>query len=413
MSRLVLRLPARPRLGARDAAGDAAAPRPPAEFEHVLCDAAGRVLAQGRAAAALLPAADRIVAVLAEADVAWHRIVLPRAPAARMRAALLGVLEDALLDEDEALHFALAPDAAPGQEGWVAVTHRSWLATLLAEIERHGRVVERVVPALAPGDAWRGHFAPAGSDGDDTVHLALAGPPGVRCLRLGGTLGRAWLPPGDVAVRWTAAPAAAAAAEAWLGHPVEALGDGEHLAEAVASPWNLRQFDLAPRHRGLRALRDSLAVLGSPAWRPVRWGLAALVAVQLVGLNALAWSERRAIAERRSALVALLQQTHPQVRAVLDAPVQMRRENERLRAAAGRPGDGDLEPLLAAAAAAWPDAQPPMRTLRFEPGRLTLAVDPWSDDEWAEFRSRAAAAGFSASRDGALVVVTPARGGRS
>ena len=52
----------------------------------------------------------------------------------------------------------------------------------------------------------------------------------------------------------------------------------------------------------------------------------------------------------RDSVDALL--THPQVRAVLDAPLQMARENDLLRASAGRPGDTDLEPLLQAAATA-------------------------------------------------------------
>ena len=54
---------------------------------------------QGHCAAALLPRATMVVAALADADVSWHRIILPRAPAARLRAALQGVLEEAVLDE--------------------------------------------------------------------------------------------------------------------------------------------------------------------------------------------------------------------------------------------------------------------------------------------------------------------------
>ena len=43
---------------------------------------------------------------------------------------------------------------------------------------------------------------------------------------------------------------------------------------------------------------------------------------------------------------------------MLDAPVQMRRETEALRAAAGKAGDTDLEPMLQAAASAWPPNRP-------------------------------------------------------
>jgi general secretion pathway protein L len=92
----------------------------------------------------------------------------------------------------------------------------------------------------------------------------------------------------------------------------------------------------------------------------------------------------------------LLRSAHPGVRAVLDAPLQMQRETDRLRAAAGQPGQADLEALLAAAAAAWPDGQGPVQTLRFEPGRLTLSAPGWAEPQVTQFRERLKSAGFSA-----------------
>ena len=108
MSVLVIQLPPRDRLRAKSPAADAAGSwRLPQEWSFVL-SSDGRTAAQaGQAALSLLPRADSVVLVLAEADVGWHRVAVPRAPAARLRAALAGVMEEALLDEDEALHFAL------------------------------------------------------------------------------------------------------------------------------------------------------------------------------------------------------------------------------------------------------------------------------------------------------------------
>lgn len=73
---------------------------------------------------------------------------------------------------------------------------------------------------------------------------------------------------------------------------------------------------------------------------------------------------------------------------MLDAPLQMQRETDALRAAAGRAGDNDLEGLLGAAAAAWPQGQGPVQGLRFEPGKLTLSVPGWSAAQVAQFRDR-------------------------
>ena len=416
MSVLVIQLPPRDRLGVRSAGPEAApALRPPSEWSYVLSADGHRVDEAGRAAAALLPRAHGVVLVLAEGDVSWHRIDVPKAPAARLRAALAGVLEEALLDDEGALHLALARDAAPGRSGFVAATHRGWLAGALAALESAGVVVGRVVAAADPlADGARGHFhTRADAAGAEAVPwLTLADADGVACVRLAGALARALQPGADTAVRWSATPAAAAAAEQWLGAPVPVLSDAERALESAASDHNLRQFDLAPRTRGTRALRLGARRLLSREWRAFRVGAAALVAVHLVGLNAWAWQQDRAFAGQRAAMTALLRQAHPGVRAVLDAPLQMARETERLRAAAGVPGDGDLETLLAAAAAAWPDGQGPVRGLRFEPGKLSLQADGFGDPQLVQFRDRLRAGGYDVERaDGRIVVARRARVG--
>lgn len=405
MSVLVILLPPRERLSSRSA-DTAPSLRLPPELEFVF-SADGRSAARsGQAAPALLPKADQVVLVLADADVSWHRIDIPKAPSARLRAALAGAMEELLLDDDDVQHLALAADALPGQPGWVAVMNKPWLTAALAALEAAGVPADRLLPSSSPTEAapGQGHFFATHEGADGGVALALADANGVACLRLGG-LARALLPAASDAVRYTATPAAAAAAERWLGAPVQMLGATERALQAARAPGNLRQFDLARRNRGLRALLDALRGLRSPEWRPVRWGLATLVVVQLVGLNAWAWQQRRALDERRLAMNTLLRETFPSVRAVLDAPVQMQRETDRLRAAAGRPGDADLEVLLAAAAAAWPDNQGPVQALQFEAGRVILSAPGWGEPELAQFRGRLRSAGFGAElADGRITV---------
>jgi general secretion pathway protein L len=413
MSALVIELPPRSRLATR-AAGDDAAPVTPADW-HYLFSSDGRTITRNaRAAAALLPRADQVVAVAHDADVAWHRVMLPRAGAAKMRQALVGVLEDAVLDDIEDAHFALAPNAAPGAPCWVAVVNRPWLAQTLAALESRGLVVDRVVCAAAPGGTVQGHFwiDPGAEHDSETPQLSLANADGVQVLRINGSLARALVPQGLTA-QWSATPAAAAAAERWLGAPVAVLPEAERLLAAARSPWNLRQFDLAPRNRGLRALREGWRRWGSPAWRPVRWGMVALLAVQLVGLNAWAWRLQSGVDDKRRAMVALLQTTHPKVRSVLDAPLQMQRETEALRAAAGKAGDADLEVLLAAAAAAWPDGVGQVQSMRFENGQLTLAAPGLGEVQFAPLRQRLGAAGFDASwAQGRATITRAAQGSR-
>lgn len=418
MSLLVLALPPRERLGARGGAADAGgALRLPAEWPFVFSTDGRSVAQQGAAAIALLPRASAVVLVLAEGEVSWHRVAVPRAPAARLRAALLGLMEDGLLEDDENLHFALAADAQPGQEGWVAVTQRPRLQAALAALESAGLVVERVVAAATPGPALHAHVLAEAQRPEAAPQLVLAGPQGVSLLRLDGGLARSLLPAPGEALRITATPAAAAAAERWLGAPVALATDAERLLEAAQAPGNLRQFDLAPRLRGTRVLREAGRRLMSPPWRPVRWGLAALVAVQLVGLNVAAWKQERELSERRVAMDQLLKATHPGVRTVLNAPLQMQRETSLLRAAAGRPGDLDLEVLLGAAAAAWPDGQGPVQTLRYDGSKLTLAAPGFAEPQMTQFRERLRGTGFAATlAEGRLELAREAAaapGGRS
>lgn len=401
MSVLVVQIPPRPRLSARVAGG--AEPSAPTagggEFAYALTEDGLTITGQGRAAAALLPKADAVVAVLSDSDVAWQRLNIPKAPAAKLRAALSGLLEEMLLEDADSLHLALAPNATAGQSAWIAVVHKAWLSAQLALLDKAGAPVDRIVPALWPGDAPQGHFYDASADPGGTPEPAvtLADVHGLVSLPLAGSLARALLPAMTMQpTRWTATPAVAAPAERWLGSPVTVQTDAEHALQAARSLWDLRQFDLARRRRGSRALGDAGKRFLSPAWRPVRLGLVALALLQVVGLNAWAWAQQRAIDDKRQAQIALLKSAHPQVRAVLDAPLQMQRETEALRAMAGRPGDGDLESLLSAAASAWPEAQPPVQSLRFEPGLLTLAAPGWNDDEIRNFRERMRVGGWSA-----------------
>jgi general secretion pathway protein L len=437
MSLLIIKLPERERLGARAASPEpAVVQRLPAEWSFVLSPDGRTAGPLSQATAGLLPKADRVVLVLAPADVSWHPVLVPKAPAARLRAALAGVMEDVLLDTDDSTHLALAHDAVAGSSGWVAATHGPRLAAALQALEAAGVTVDQVVPAGAPtsaapgagtpdptaarhlvgqlagqpaGQPARGHFFTTTSGTEPAPWLQLARHDGVLCVRLAGALSRTAQPASGVPVRYTATPAAAVAAEQWLGSAVPLQTEAEHLLECAQNPTNLRQFDLALRHRGARALRDVGKRFFSRDWRAVRWGLAALVALQVLGLNAYAWQQRTALQAKRASMDQLLRTAHPSVRAVLDAPLQMATETERLRAAAGRVGADDLEALLAATAAAWPSTQAPVQTLGFEPGRLTLAAPGWPDADVASLRTRLQAQGLAVeAAEGRLTVARSA-----
>lgn len=416
MALLVFLLPARARaadLPTTEGTGSAAV----AELPWVLSSDGVQLTRQGCTRPDQAPAADTVVAVLPASEVAWHRINLPKAPAAKLRAALGGLMEEQLLEDEAQIHLAVAPQAAAGASTWVAAVHKPWLQAQLAVLAAAGRPADRAVPAWAPSASPCAHFlhptgaAPAASQ-PQGVWLALADADQALCLPLaghGGTasagghaqalLGR-FLAAGAAV---SATPGAATTAERALGAAVPIRSDAEWALAAVQQPWQLLQFDLTPKRRGSRLLGSALQQLRSPAWRPVRWGLAALAAVQLVGLNVQAWQLQQDLKERRVAMTDLLRSAHPQVRAVLDAPVQMQRETALLREAAGVAGPNDFETLVGALAQAWPEGQPPATQLRYDSGRLSLPAAQFGPAQTEQLRQRLEAAGWrSALAEGQL-----------
>lgn len=418
MSILIIQLPARQRSSA--SAPEAAPATPgPQSYAYVLSVDGEALSRQGRCELAQMPSADSVVAVLAPTDVSWHRLTLPKAPQARLRAALASLLEEVLLDEPEQLHLAVAPQAKVGQPTWVAVCDHTWLTSQLMAMEKAQLRVDRVVPGAAPDEPATVLFheaLEAGQSSWESGHEVLvtwAGPDGVSTWPLGGSLSRGLLPdPLPPQARFLATPPVASPAERWLGRAVTVQTPAEHMLLASRSLWNLLQFELAPRSKGAHVLSDQWRRFMSPAWRPVRVGLVSLVVVQVLGLNLWAWHQQHTLKARQMQRVQLLQQAHPQVRVVLDAPVQMQRETDSLRAQAGEPGANDLESLMAVVATAWPP-ETPSASVRYDGQALTVAPPAgWGPGEIEQFRVQLGAAGVQVDTeaDGQL---TLRRGPRS
>jgi general secretion pathway protein L len=390
MSTLIILLAAQPRLAAPASVAHVA----PAEFDYVLSVDGQRVTEHGRAAPAAFPRAVTVVAVLRPGDVAFQRIALPKAPAARMRAALTGVMEEGLLEDEFDVHLAVAPDAKGGAEHWVAVVNKPWLRAQLDAMAEANVSLDRAVPSWWPDQGVAGHTFREGGP-DEPAQLAWRDDQGVLCVPLASPLSRSLLTalPEDTVVRWTATPETALDASEFVGMPVASVTDEEQALRAARSGWNLLQYDLAPQRRGVKQVRDIAARFAfDPAWRTTRTGVGALVVVTLVGLNVRAFQEHRVIAGKQAALASTVTAAFPNIKSVYDPAAQAQREIDTLRAAAGRPGDGDIETLLQAAESAWPQGHPPIENLKFEPGKLTLPATGWTPQEIERFTTQLRAA---------------------
>ncbi len=391
MSTLLLLLPD----GPADASG---------AWQWLLADADGQLINQGRDPAATLPRAESLVLVPSSRAVSWLRATLPRTAPKRWRAALSGLLEEQLLDDPDNLHLALPAKANAGDEVWVAVTPLTNLQRASTALQAANRFVDRIAPAAWPlqGDGAEGHFI----DQDGATFLQWRDAEGVAWLPLNGGFARSRLPSERlVTARWSAEPAAVKAAEAWLGQPVPMRSHTEQQLAALQSPWDLRQFDLAPRLHGVQRVRLLWHRFMQPDWRGLRYALVALAALNLVGLNALAFQQYRAEATRQAANERLFREAFPKNTAVKDAAAQLPRELNRLRASAGQPGPADLDTLLATAARSWPVGVAPLQALDFQGGNLTLNAADWNADQFEPFRQSLASNGLRVTQDDKRLVI--------
>lgn len=412
MSTLVVQLPPRARAEAPD--GATARDTEAALTGLVwwrLGDDEARPVAQGVGVPTPVRRGEAAVVLLDAADASWHRVTLPRVPRSRLPQALAGLLEDSLLQDAPGVHFAVEKGAAAGSAGWVAAVDRAWLERQLESLARIGLEVSRVAPLAWPlAEGTHGHFDTPPGAGTDVGRVTLCDPDGVSCLPLAGTdtastLRALTVSRGPQAPAWTATAAAVALAERLTGGTVAVRTSEDSARRALESPWDLLQFELAPRQAASRRLARAWQSLWSAAWRPVRLGIVALALTQLAGLGIAAWQLQRQLEERRAQQLALLRETFPQVRAVLDAPLQMQREVALLRDAAGRGDAAGFERALQTAAAGWPAGQAPAGRIEFERGRLTLTVPGWSEAQRSAFAQALRGSGWSARATGERVML--------
>ena len=338
-------------------------------YTHVHSDGY-QVVRSGVGAASFLSAyAGEVLALIPHTRLSWLSVQFPPGShGARLGAVLAGLLEDRVLDDVADLHCVVDPASADvprsGGVALVATCSKSWLREVLAPLQATGLVVQRLVPELSA------RAQPL---------LCVMGTPeqsqSVLCHSQGVTL----LPP-NVA-QWKAFPAFTAYAslsaaqaplvaepamvervEQFLQRRPVMQNAAQRAVVAAQSDWDLAQGEWA-QGRSQRFLRLAQhawqTLLHAPAWRIVRIGLASLLVLQVVGLNAMAWREQRALDQQKAQLSQILTTAFPSVQLVIDAPLQMQREVDALQRNAGRITSTDFEPMLASTANALPEGLVP------------------------------------------------------
>lgn len=321
---------------------------------------------------ALLPTAPslEIVALVPADQLSWHRLTLPRGAlkvglfqenhTPRLRAVLDGLLEDRVLDETRLLHFAIESQPQPDAPVWVAACNRAWLHAWLAALAEAGRPASRIVPELVPLAPDHASLQVISAAEPDQARLLQASAQGVTLLPLSTASAALLAWPEDAPL--LAEPGVAALAEHFFNRPATAQSAHQRWLAAAQSDWDLAQFDLL-YNRSTRT-RKRLAgllttLLRAPRWRAARWATVALVAVNLLGLQAWAWKQQSALAAQRTAISNTLTSTFPEVRPVVNAPLQMARALADLQRRNGTASAADLETMLTQLQAAAPELPAP------------------------------------------------------
>ena len=245
-------------------------------------------------------------------------------------------------------HLALQPQAQDAAPVWVAACQRAWLKAWLDALEQAGHTVSRIVPEYHP--------LPSG----EPTRLVVQGEADAPTLVACSDQGVALLPLDNHTLELLdadtrnqapvqAEPSVADAAERAFAGRAQLQTRADRALLAANGAWDLAQLDLV-RSRSTRLRKQMGAALqafwNAPPWRPARWAVLALVLVNLAGVQVLAWKEQSALTAKREAIRSVLTSTFPDVRLVVDAPVQMTRALADLQRQNGAAAQSDLETML-------------------------------------------------------------------
>ncbi len=405
-----------------------------AEVAYCQVTNAQTVSSYGTAAVGLLPRADEVVLLLPAQAVSWHLVQIPKLArsisAVKLRALVDGLAEELVLDDTAQLHISLyRPKTGDTGKAWLAVCDTHWLAEQLQSFQAAGHRVRSIVPsaypsAFAPSDQLRAE--PQMGD------IAAVLPVTIARIHVSGSLETAMVTVADASgvltvplsqarLIWpsisdgdntiSAEPAVAAAAEASLGTKVTVVQSAQVALQAMldanSDGLNLAQgaFALSGSDRWLQKFTHTARdLLSAPAWRTARMGAIVLAVAHLLGLNAWAWKERSSLEAKRGQTTQLLTQNFPQVKVIVDAPVQMQRELALLRQASGSLGSRDLENLMAKFYGAASTATTPS-AIEFAGGELSLKGTGLGASQLSELQTKLRAAGLAVRSEADRIVV--------
>ncbi len=368
------------------------------------------------------------VAVVPSRALSWHQIQLPNGTLSsglmqernspRLRSILESLLEDQLLDDPAKMHFALQPHATDGTAIWVAACDKEWLRDALKNLRRSHHRPSKLAPEWAPtplstkSKSFSSNNTKLWVTGnDDMAQITWVDESGVHTVPLSSNhLANAQLPDMDYPdAELMAEPAASHLAEQLFHRTARVISPENRLRRSAQYEWNLGQFEFAWRNPFFVRLAKRWSIFWSaPEWTTARYAMLVVLAVHILGLNALAWRSNKVLEQQRTAIRDVLVSTFPKVSVIVDPPVQMDRELSQLRQASGGLSPRDFESMLAAfgSSAETVLANGAATAIDFSPGELRISGlksdSPLVDTLNADLRAR----GYTSKMDGNSLVIS-------
>lgn len=345
----------------------------------------GAILQQGAGALKgldeLIAAARKVVLLLPASTVTMLHLKVPPLPAAKLKAALPGLVEDHILADPLDCALVAAPAASPDGMRSIAVTQRAWLEAVVKALLALGARSIAAVPTqlclpLQPGEA-SAHIGPdelALRTGlYEGFGIALADSPAESLLAARTFAGEAPLT--------VYAPAA-------ILDELRAAADGVRLEEErwehLINGSKTTTLDLVPALGSAGAQpRDW------KRWRwPVRLAVAAVV-VNLFGLNVEWLRMKREAAAVQQSMTQTFKAAYPN-ETILDPVAQMRKNLEAAKASTGEVGRSEFIYLAAALGEARGSLgrRPVVANMQYRDGALVVKADPSTTDAATATRLR-------------------------
>ena len=154
--------------------------------------------------------------------------------------------------------------------------------------------------------------------------------------------------------------------------------------------------------------KSRAAVAGAGVKGIAGWAALALVAVNLIGLQAWAWKEQAALVAKKTSIRDVLTSTFPDVRVVLDAPLQMEQSLAILQRQSGATSNTDMEAMLGRFQAVAPEIPAPT-AIEFVASELRLKMPTPIDGQLPGLVTRLQPYGYSVQSRDDTVVVKPGK----